>query len=140
MSQMMENLQLLPWPKSRPPLARVVYFLMASGEVVYVGLTQALKKRVQRHRAKMWKFNEVWFLKPWLRTKEYRPEEVEANLIQLYAPKYNIQHVGKGTVQREASHVRPTRANASHIALAATLRELRAICQVQKVETREVEL
>ena len=66
----------------------IVYFLMRSEKVVYVGKTKNPQRRVIDHLTSKKKFDDIWYED----VTEDTLDAIEVNRIQMFSPKYNVHH------------------------------------------------
>ena len=109
-----------------------VYFLWKEEKLIYIGCTaQELRLRLQGHECR-----ELYNRVTWLEVAEKEDGfQVEQALISRLQPEKNV--MGTRRARSIVSELRPRRA---YLALAEGLKELKAICKVQKAGACEVEL
>lgn len=79
-------------PKNRIEIKALVgiYFLFKDEELVYIGQSTNINKRVHDHIIDK-KFNTYTYIQ----FPKFKLDEMEKKFIRIYSPKYNIIHKGK---------------------------------------------
>jgi len=71
-----------------------VYYLFNKGELVYIGISNNIRKRLfQHYKEKLKDFDNVlWFCSDRFKNDRNKLIKLEKNLIKYYKPIYNIHH------------------------------------------------
>lgn len=80
-----------------------VYFLILSGEVVYVGKSKNVYARISQHmKRSMFEFDSFAFLE----SNDAEVGELEARYIHELNPRFNIEFPSHGEVKKYRKHIR----------------------------------
>lgn len=79
----------VPYENDEGPWSSGIYFLLKNDEIMYVGLSQIIRKRLNEHSTKGWEFNRYWCFGG---VPKFFIENVEAFYIDVLQPPRNIKY------------------------------------------------
>lgn len=86
-------------PPEKPGIYVFVVYVEPNdrGNIVYIGSSVNLSNRYHGHRAKIFLYEQYWYVRFYFKETENFKEE-EKRLIQKFQPKFNIQHKGRRSI------------------------------------------
>jgi hypothetical protein len=79
----------VPYEPNEGPWASGVYFLLLDNEIIYVGKSVEILRRLNEHHEKRWRFNRYWCFGG---LPELYIEHVEAFYIHAFEPSHNEKY------------------------------------------------